>query len=102
MCQNEIYLRNPDLLNFKSKVKLILKSIYGVRVAQKGEASETLKNFEEHWKSSKKLRKHDPVSFLIFKISPKLVGLVTVWEIGQKIRWKIYSTIINQRSKQGR
>jgi hypothetical protein len=102
MCKIEIYNRNPKLFNLKSKLNLIFGSIYALRIAYLGATGETIKNFESSWRSLRNVPLQNLLLFCIFKISPRLVGLVPTWEFAQKIRWKFYTLFANYKFKKGR
>jgi hypothetical protein len=64
-----------------------------------GAADESVEKFEKSWRDLGSVPMKNLLLFCIFKISPKLYGLVPTWEFSQKIRWKFHTLFTKYRFK---
>ena len=93
MCRFQILEENRELLENISFLKLIMQSLYGIRLAKigGGMSQKCIADFERLFISSTLFQRRSALKLLLFRIGPHALGIASLADLAEKIRWKIRS-----------
>lgn len=93
MCRFQILDENRELIEVISLRKLILQSLYAIRLAKIGGGTSRMciVDFERLLSASTIFERRSALKFLLFKIGPHVFGMTSLANLVDKIRWKIRS-----------
>ena len=93
MCRFQILDENRELVEDISFLKLILQSLYGIRLAKigGGTSRKCVVDFERLFIASTLFQRRSVLKFLLFRIGPYAVGMTSLADLANKIKWKIRS-----------
>jgi hypothetical protein len=93
MCRFQILEDNRELVEDISVLKLILQSLYAIRLAKIGgdTSRKCIVDFERLLSASTLFQRRSALKFLLFKIGPNVVGMTSLANLVDKIKWKIRS-----------
>ena len=93
ICRFQILDKNRELVEDISFLKLILQSLYGIRLAKigGGTSRKCIVDFERLFIASTLFQRRSVLKFLLFRIGPYAVGMTSLADLANKIKWKIRS-----------
>lgn len=93
ICRFQILDKNRELVEDISFLKLILQSLYGIRLAKigGGTSRKCIVDFERLFIASTLFQRRSVLKFLLFRIGPYALGLTSLADMAEKIKWKIRS-----------
>jgi len=93
MCRFQILDENRELIEVISLRKLILQSLYAIRLAklEGGTSRKCIVDFERLFIASTLFKRRSVLQFLLFRIGPHAFGMTSLANLIDKIKWKISS-----------